>query len=291
MDLSFASRSLEKAEAYKDKYRGYKAYGSYDDAIDAAEHQIFMINTPPDSHFALAKKAIDAGKHVIVEKPPFLSSKDFDVLGPLADTKGVQLMIAENYYYKPLRPKLQTLLASGLIGTPLFMNINATKMQISKNDWRENEAIVGFGALYEGGIHWISLINNLGFETTAFLGHNPIPQRSLDRSMQLTSRTKEGLIINLFYSWEVDTMFKGLRLSRIFGTEGSITFETNGIFILVRGQKTRLMWPGLSDIQGVKGMFSDFFQAIQHNKAPLYTWRMAQRDLFTVEEAYRTASL
>ncbi len=288
--LSFASRSSQKATEYVGKYGGQRSYGSYQEAISSDAEDVIMINTPPDSHFELTRAALEAGKHVIVEKPPFLRSEDFNVVGKLADQKGLQLLVAENYYYKPLRYRLEALLREQVIGEPLFMQINSSKLQASKNDWRDNKSIVGYGALYEGGIHWLSIINNLGFEVERYFGHNPRPSADLERSMQLTARTKEGLVINLLYSWEVDTIFKGLRKSKIYGTKGSITFETNGVFIIVRGRRTKFYGPSISDIQGSKGMFRDFFKSIRTNSEAQYTWQKAQKDLYAIEQTYLSSA-
>ncbi len=287
--LSFASRSQSKAEEFSSTYHGDMSFGSYDEALTSADVDIIMINTPPDSHFDLASKAIENGKHVIVEKPPFYSSKDFDVLGPKADQKGLQLLVAENYFYRPLRDTLHKLLEQKVIGIPLFMNINATKKQENSNDWRDDKSIVKYGALYEGGIHWMSIINNLGFSIDSYDGFNPRKEQELERSMQMTARTKEGMIINLLYSWEVDTIFKGLRLSKIHGTEGSITFESNGIFVIVRAKKKRFIWPGFADIGGSKGMWKDFLSSIKDGTPAAYTWKMAQKDLLAVETTYSTS--
>ncbi len=287
IQLSFASRSLEKATQFVDQFKGVNAYASYKEAIDSELEDVIMINTPPHIHLELAKQAIHAGKHVIIEKPPFFASSDFDEVGPLADHKGLHCMIAENYFYKPLRLQIKKLLDQELIGDPLFMNINATKKQISAGDWRDDPKITGFGSLYEGGIHWVNFINNLGFDLKNVTGFFPNQKQSLERSSQVTVKTTSGFIINLLYSWEADTIFRGYRLSKIFGREGSITFETNGLFILVRGKKKKLIFPGIKDIGGYQGMFNDFMKSLRSGIAPELNWKIAQKDLQVIEEAYQ----
>lgn len=288
LELSFASRNIEKAEKYKNELGGIQAFGSYDEAIQSIDVDVIMINTPPNLHFELTKSALQNGKHVIVEKPPFFQSTDFDILGNLADQKELQLIVAENYYYKPLRNRIETLLHSRIIGTPLFLNINATKKQASKNDWREDKAQTGFGALFEGGIHWINFINHLGYEINDIRGAVPGPKKDLERSIQVNATTSEGLVMNLLYSWEVDTMFKGLRISRIYGTEGSITFESNGVFIFARGNKKKLSFPDLKNITGQKNMHKDFVDSIRNGTSPQFDWRMAQSDLRLIESIYKS---
>jgi predicted dehydrogenase len=288
VDISFASRSEAKSKDYAKKYKGKNSYASYGAAIQDPEIDVVMINTPPASHFDLAKRALTQGKHVIVEKPPFKSSDDFDTLASIADSNKVQLMVAENYYYKPLRYKLVELLQSGVIGKPLFINISATKKQ-NNEDWRNDPFQSFYGALFEGGIHWINFINNLGYKIKKIGGIVPGDPLAMEKSIQVTAQTENGPVINISYSWEVDTLLKGVfRKSRIYGTEGSISFETNGIYIFVRGKKIRLYFPKILDIAGYKAMFKDFIKAIRTETPPSFTWQMAKQDLVFIENIYKT---
>ena len=107
--------------------------------------------------------------------------------------------------------------------------------------------------------------------------------------MQVVVKYKAGPIGTLLYSWEVNALLKGLRLCRIYGTEGSITFEANGLFIFVRGKKWRLIFPGFSDIIGTKAMFHDFFSALRNGHEPTFHFALAKRDVSMIEAAYKTA--
>ena len=288
--VSFASRTLSKAEEYRNKHKGSKAFGSYQEAIEDPDINVIMINTPPFAHFDLSKKALEAGKHVIVEKPPFFKSEDFDTIGQISDQRHLQFMIAENYYYKPLRKVIEKIFDESLIGDPLFAIINATKTQDTKGDWRDDRSLSGFGALFEGGIHWINFINNIGLDISSVTGFKPKSKTALERSMQVTANTSQGVILNLLYSWEVNTIAKGLRISRIYGREGSVIFETNGLFVWVRGRKKKLIFPGLKHISGYQKMFDDFFSALRGGEAPQLSWQQAKKDLVLIEQAYASAT-
>ena len=288
IEISFASRTLEKARIYSLKYNGKYAYGSYEEAIESPDVNVVMINTPPHLHFDLAKKSLEHGKHVIVEKPPFFHSGDFDILGPLAEKNHLHLMVAENYFYRPLRSHIKYAMQSGLIGQPLFIQINATKLQKSKQDWREEKSLIGYGALFEGGIHWANFVNNIGLSVSKVTGFQPVRQAELERSMQVVAETEEGAIINLLYSWEVNTLFFGLRISRIYGTEGSVTFESNGLFTFIRGRKWSVKLPVFSKMTGNKPMWEDFIHSITIGVKPQFHWEDAKRDLWYVEQAYKT---
>jgi len=282
----YASRTEEKARRFCEKLKGAGHFGHYDAAIEAPQIQVVFIATPPDGHLDLALKAIRAGKHVIVEKPPFLRATDFDLIEKERARTGVQVMVAENYFYKPLLSRLRAVLSSGVIGAPRFLYFNATKTQ-KVADWRADEAISGGGALFEGGIHWVNFISNLGLTVRKVTGFRPEKDASKpERSMEVVVEYEEGAVGTLLYSWEINTLFFGLRLSKIFGTAGSITFESNGLFIFVRGKKWRLLFPGFSDIVGTKAMFKDFLHALRSGQPPAFTVGLARRDLAFIEQAY-----
>jgi predicted dehydrogenase len=285
----YASRSDSKAAGFNQKYKGSGHFGSYEAAIQSSEIDVVLVATPPDSHLELTLQAVRAGKHVIVEKPPFFRAADFDLVETEAQKTGVQVMVAENYFYKPLLKKLRGLLATDLIGEVKFLYFNATKMQ-TNGDWREEKATAGGGALFEGGIHWVNFISNLGLDVQSvqgFLPHQKAP--TMEKSIQVVAKYGNGAIGTLLYSWEISALINGLRLSRIYGTKGSITFESNGVFIFVRGKKWHFILPGFADIGGSKAMFRDFFEAIQNGSEPTFSFALAKRDLAFIEEIYRTA--
>ena len=73
----------------------------------------------------------------------------------------------------------------------------------------------------------------------------------------------------LYYSREIPSLLRGLRLSKIYGREGIITFESNGAFVLVRGKGwPTLVFPGFRDIRGYRAMYRDFLRAIGDGGAP-----------------------
>lgn len=284
----YASRSEEKAKEYQQKFKGAGHFGSYDAAINSPEINTIFVATPPDSHLELTLQAMRAGKHVIVEKPPFFKSSDFDIITNLQKETQTQVMIAENYFYKPNLQRLRKLIDSDIIGNLKFLYFNATKTQ-KTGDWRDEKKQSGGGSLFEGGIHWINFISNMGLEIETISGFQPGEILDMDRSMQIVAKYKKGAIGTLLYSWEVNALFKGLRISKIYGTEGSISFESNGIFIFVRGRKWKFIFPGLSDIGGAKGMFQDFFKALRSGEEPDFNLALAKRDLVMIEEVYRSA--
>ncbi|MCM2258317.1 MAG: Gfo/Idh/MocA family oxidoreductase [Vicinamibacteria bacterium] len=280
--LSAASREPARAEAFAREW-GTGTLPSYEAAIASPEVDAVVVLTPPDSHLELTLAALAAGKHVIVEKPAFPRAADFGPVAAAAAKAGRQVMVAENYYYKPLAVTLRGLLREGAIGEPRFVFVNAMKEQ-QVSGWRQDPA-VGGGALYEGGIHWVSLMAGLGLTVKRARGAFPAHGDRPERAALATFEYEEGAVGALAHSWEQPSPLKGLRLSRIFGREGSIAFESNGLFVLVWGRKKRLLVPGgLRDLTGRGAMWRDFLSAIATGRAPEMDLSRARRDLELVEE-------
>ena len=77
--------------------------------------------------------------------------------------------------------------------------------------------------------------------------------------MMVAFRYDNDAVGSLYYSREIPSLFKGLRLSKIFGRDGIITFESNGLFVLVAASGLpRLVFPGFRDIRGYRAMYRDF---------------------------------
>ena len=279
----YASRDGHKAASFERRFRGSGSYGSYEAALADGRTSVAFVATPPASHLELALRALAAGKDVIVEKPAFLRVRDFDVVEAAAREAGRRVLVAENYGYKPLLRVLRGLLSARAIGDVRFVHLNALKAQPSAG-WREDPSTAGGGALFEGGIHWIDLLANLGPIARTARGFRA-GNGGIERSSVVVLDYEGGGVGTLLHSWEIGSPLRGLRLSRIYGTEGSIAFESNGLFVAVHGRRTRVLLPGLRDISGHRAMFRDFVGALLTGREPLMTLARARRDTELVASA------
>lgn len=290
VSLSFASRDGERALRFAHELGGTAGFASYEAALASPSVDAVLVATPPRLHLPLALAALEAGKHVVVEKPPFLRTSDLDAVAAAAARAGRRVLVAENYFYKPSLRRLRSLVAEGVVGEVLFVHVNAIKAQRT-GGWRDDPALAGAGALYEGGIHWASFVNNLGLTVSDVRGLAPGGARPMERSMLLALAFAEGAVGTLSYSWEVPSLARGLRLSKIYGRKGTITFESNGLWILAHGTRRRLYLPGVRDLAGYHAMWSDLVRALRDGADAAYTLAHARRDLDLVERAYATAGL
>jgi len=288
MRLYVAGRDPSKAAELSASARATGHFGSHDEAIADPRVDVALVATPPASHLALTLAALREGKHVIVEKPAFPRSADFDHVGDAASHAARRVLVAENYFYKPLLARLRDVVQSGELGQVRFVQINAVKRQ-PVDGWRGDPDVAGGGALFEGGIHWVSFMANLGLSPCAVAGHMPGSLPGFERSAVLVLDYAEGAVGVLSYSWEIPGMLRGLRLSRVWGTRGSVLFESNGVFLLRTGGRPSLGFPGLRDIAGYRPMFADLLSSIVEGRPARFTFEHARRDVELVERAYANA--
>ena len=284
--LLYASREAPKAEALRHRFGGAGAFGSYAEAWEAPGVDAVLVATPPHLHLEQTLAALQAGKHVILEKPAFPSTDAFTPVREAAARAGRRVFVAENYVYKPLAAALREILRRGDIGEPLLLLLDAAKRQ-RPTGWRADPALAGGGGLLEGGIHWVSFMASLGLEPRRVTGHRAgTPRAPTEETVLAVFEYEGGAVGALSFSWEVPSPLKGVRLSRIYGREGTVRFESNGLFLWVHGRRTAFRLPGLRDLSGHRAMFHDFFDAIHTGREPLMTLDLAERDLRLVSGIY-----
>lgn len=289
---SYASRDARKAEAYRKEFGGVTSYADYGAAIDDPGVDAVVVAVPPRFHLDLVLRALAAGKHVLVEKPAFPRLADYETVLAARDRARRIVLVGENDHYKPLAVSLRRLLAEGVIGDMVFAHFTTLAKRFkAADDWRNDESMAGGDAFFEEGIHWLHLAGSLGPTITTAHGYRPAPSsQGPDRrvkSMMVAFRYDNEAVGALYYSREVPSLFKGLRLSKLFGREGIITFESNGAFVMVRGRGMPRIWfPGFRDIRGYQAMYRDFAGAVREERPPEMSLERAMDDQRLMDQIY-----
>jgi predicted dehydrogenase len=291
---SYASRDKAKAEEFCRQWNGERVYDSYEAAIDDPRIDAVLVAVPPRFHLELTLRALAAGKHVLVEKPAFPCVPDFEAAIAARDRARRVVIVGENDHYKPQAVKLRKWLADGVIGDLVFGYFTTIAKRFkTADDWRNDETMAGGDAFFEEGIHWLHLANNLGPRITSIQGYRPSPSSNgpdrRAKSMLVSFAYDNGGVGSLYYSREIPSLLKGMRLSAIYGREGVMTFESNGLFILARGKGLpRFVLPGFYDFRGYRVMYRDFLRAIREGSAPEMSLERAMDDQRLMEQIYRS---
>jgi UDP-N-acetylglucosamine 3-dehydrogenase len=291
---AYASRDAARAVAYCRRFGGIGSFADYDAAINNPRIDAVVVAVPPRFHLDLTLRALEAGKHVLVEKPAYLRLEDYRTVIEARDRTGRTVLVGENDHYKPLAVRLRRLLADGAIGELVFAHfVTIARRLKDADDWRNDEAMSGGDAFFEEGIHWLHLAGSLGPRIISVEGYQPSVSRSghdtRAKSMMVAFRYDNDAVGTLYYSREIPSLFQGLRLSKLFGRKGIITFESNGSFIIVRGMGIpRVLFPGFRDIRGYRAMYRDFVGAIAGQRQPEMSLERAAEDQRLMDRIYST---
>jgi predicted dehydrogenase len=291
---SYASRDGEKAEAFCRRHGGVKSYSGYAQAIADDQVDAVVVAVPPRYHLDLTLQALSADKHVLVEKPAYLRMADYQrVLEAKARAQRI-VLVGENDHYKPLAVCLRALLREGVIGDMLFAHFTTLAKKFKgADDWRNDEGMAGGDAFFEEGIHWLHLAASLGPRIVRIEGFRPALSSggpdTRAKSMMVAFAYDNGAVGSLYYSREVPSLLRGLRLSTLSGRDGIITFESNGLFVIARGRGfPRLLLPGFRDIRGYRAMYRDFVSAIREQRPPQMSLERAMDDQRLMDRIYES---
>ncbi len=115
--------------------RSYKIASCHSTLATALEHvDAVFVATPPSTHVALAMAAIEAGKHVMVEKPLALTAKDARELVTAAAEAGVVLMVGHTFEYNPAVQKLAQLVRTEELGELYYIDSARLNLGLYQND-------------------------------------------------------------------------------------------------------------------------------------------------------------
>ena len=141
--------SEEKRAEFSARYPKATMTGDFDDLLAEDSLEAVAIATPVPTHYELAKRALEAGKHVLVEKPPAMLAVEMDELVGLAAERDLVLMPGHLLLYHPGVLKLKELIDEGELGEVLCVYGNRQNLGIV----RTNE-----NALWSLGVHDLSVI-------------------------------------------------------------------------------------------------------------------------------------
>lgn len=157
--VGVASRDIEKTQKFKDAFGGV-GYASYEELLKDTSIDAVYIPLPPALHYEWGIRALEADKHVFMEKPCCTSPEQTKSLIKLADTKN--LVIHENYmfmYHKQLE-MIKEIIKNGDLGEIRLYRIAFGFPMRDRDDFRYN-ADLGGGALLDCGGYTIKLAAEL----------------------------------------------------------------------------------------------------------------------------------
>jgi predicted dehydrogenase len=179
---------------FRRRYPGARVTASFEEMLDDGALEAIVIATPVPTHYALAKQALEAGKHVFVEKPPAMRGAEMAELVELAEAHDLVLMPGHLLLYHPGVLKLKELVDTGALGDVLCIYGNRQNLGTIRKD--EN-------ALWSLGVHDLSVILHLvGEEPDEAWAHgNAFLTPGVEDVVFCYLRFPSGKIAHMHLSW------------------------------------------------------------------------------------------
>lgn len=197
-----AARKLADAETFAQKYGAKKAYQGYQAMFDDPEIDAVYIATPHNFHFENAKAAINAGKHVLCEKPITISSQEFSELSKLAKARGVFLMEAMWTYFLPAMLKAKSWLTDARIGNLKHIKTDFGYPMPYVEGGREYEPSLAGGSLLDMGIYPIAIAHYFLESDFELLNvHAQFAHTGVDDDVIMLGKSKD-VMVNLATSFK-----------------------------------------------------------------------------------------
>ena len=195
------NRTYEKAVEFAKRYGIQKVYPQIDDMFEDEAVDIIYITSPHNTHYGFMKKALEHGKHLLVEKSITLNSEELDEMIALAREKHLILAEAMTIWHMPIYKKLWEIVESGELGKVQMITVNfgSFKEYDMKNRFF-NMNLAG-GALLDIGVYALSIVRSFMTEKPADIVSQwkPSPAGS-DEQAAILLKNKDGQMATIALS-------------------------------------------------------------------------------------------
>ena len=198
---SVGNRTYEKAVSFAEKYGIKKVYGDYNEMFTDPDVDVIYITTPHNTHINFMKKAIENGKHILVEKSITLNSSELRKAVDLATEKGVVMGEAMTIFHMPIYKKIKEILADGSLGKVnlITMNFGSFK-EYDMNNRFFNRNLAG-GAMLDIGVYALSFIRwFMDSKPDSLLSQVKSAPTGVDEQAGLLLMNKEGQMATVMLS-------------------------------------------------------------------------------------------
>lgn len=155
----FEIASVWQRKIDQQKKHPFRTVATIDEILNDDNIELVFVNTPNHTHFDFTLRVIEAGKHVVVEKPFTVTAKEADQLIRAAEKKGVVLSVYQNRRWDSGFLTLQKVLQHKLLGKVVSAEFHYDRFRnyIDEKSWKENPES-GVGIVYNLGSHLIDQV-------------------------------------------------------------------------------------------------------------------------------------
>jgi len=190
-----ADLSENRRDFVKSLYPSVNVTGQVDEVIGNPKIEAVVLATPVFTHFDLAIKCLEAGKHILVEKPMASTSKEVEKIKTLADTKGLVAMVGHTFLFNSAVRYVKTLIDSGELGDVRYIYSQRINLGRIRKD---------VDALWNLAPHDVSIIQYwLNEPSPISITRNGVSyvQKGIDDVVFLNIKYPGDVMANIHVSW------------------------------------------------------------------------------------------
>jgi UDP-N-acetylglucosamine 3-dehydrogenase len=283
----------ERAEKIAEEY-GAKAFSDYKEVLKLEDIDAISVCLPNYLHAPVSIDALNAGKHVICEKPMATSKEEAEAMINAAKRNDKKLMIAHNQRFVASHQKAKEIIESGKLGKiysfkTTFGHPGPEGWSVDgAGSWFFNKEKAFIGAMGDLGVHKADLMRYLLGEFTevgAFIETNAKQNTDVDDNAVCILRTESGIIGTLSASWAY--MSGGDNSTFIYGEKGTLRLEADPEYSLIEEYRDgSVVYHKLDKIQtneeggqSTSHVINHFVDCIVENKVPLINGEEGMKSL------------
>ena len=296
----------ERAQAVLGRYTTVKTTASYERVLADPAVAAVAVATPAATHFDLVRAALEAGKHVLVEKPLTSSVSEGVKLAGLAERSGLALMCDHTYCYTPAVRRIREFIRAGEIGEVQFVDSVRINLGLVQPD---------VDVLWDLAPHDLSILNFVlpeGLVPVAVAAHSSDPLGHGRACLaHLSVWLSTGALAHVHVNWLSPTK---IRTTVIGGSRRTIVWDDmnpsarlmlhdRGVDLVPEGALAPddrrqalisyrvgdIQVPALQEREALSSVLSEFANAIAEHRPPLTDARAGVRVLKLLEAASRSA--
>lgn len=273
----------ERLDAAKSLYSSLVTKNNPEDIFNDKEIQGVVIATPVFGHFDLAKKALNAGKHVLLEKPMTASVAEATELIRLAQKHNKILMVDHTFLYTEAVKKIKDLVSSGDVGKINYYDSTRINLGLFQPD---------VNVVWDLAPHDISILYHLIDERPVSVSATGIShlKNGMENIAYVTLNFQSNILAHFSCSWSSPVkirkilvgaekkmiLFDDLETSekvKIYDTGYSAKNDEEKQRILVDYRVGDIYVPKIEAKEALAGMANDFINSIINNTEPLSNWK------------------
>lgn len=293
IEISLCDTDLERARAIGKQNGIKRCFQGYREVLEQEDIEIIDICLPNFLHEEVAVAALNAGKHVLLEKPIATTLSGAEAIISAAQNTSGKFMVAESDRFVLATARMYELMVDGAIGEVFWVQGNAFGT-FKPSGWRISRSMLGGGVLVEWGIHYIHTLNWLcgGNPQAVFARvHNKTyPEMEGEDTAFVTLEYSSGITSQLNIGYGIVGAPNPPHLMAC-GNRGTL-WQDGGLWLRMHEESAdppELILPESSYDDAVKAGIWHFLDCVYSGDEPIVSGELARKDLEVAIRAYQSS--